>query len=302
MWLVVKDEGGKKTLKKITIAIVLIGVAIVIVVCLLIFKKKEDTSYFEKSDKKITLKLVPKQEEGANKNKALGFIADYRTNNEVKTSQKQSGQSSVKINYNAKQIIERSDANTDKKLPIGSSFIGKLLTGIDTREPNQFIKVVLPYGASFQRERRLERNSIIFGTINYPGKGEKIYMSFSRGVMPNGNEFMLQAQALNPADYSPGLIGDYHGKSDIRIATTLGLHMLGSMGEVLTEKESLGDSMMPTPKSNMKNAFYYGASNAANEEATRQAEELRSTEAYVTVESGTELVIQLIETYKGGTN
>ena len=111
-------------------------------------------------------------------------------------------------------------------------------------------------------------------------------------------EFEINAQALNPQDYSTGIFGDYHGTATVRIATTLGLSMVSGMTEVLTEKQALGESGAVTPKATMKNAFYHGVSKVSEMEANRQAGELSNEKAYVTVDAGSDLIVSLIAPLK----
>lgn len=202
--------------------------------------------------------------------------------------------------YKAVQVVQRLGGDPDRMLPIGTNFIGQLLTAIDTRESGQLVKVGLPYGASFDSERRIERNSTIFGTVSYPGKSEKVYIKFHRLLFPNGQEFKIDAQALGSLDYSPGLLGEYHGTGGARVATTVGLTMLSGISDVLVEREMPGpNAFMPTPKATLKNGFYNGLSKATEQEAQRQAEAIGEVPDYVTIEAGDDLIISLTETFKG---
>ena len=101
--------------------------------------------------------------------------------------------STVKIRYRAPQVIERQDSFTSKLL-LGSNLIGKLLTSIDTRESEQLYKVLLPYGGK-GKHGSIPKNTILFGTVNYPNKGRKVFMQFSKALLPNGREVELKAQA-----------------------------------------------------------------------------------------------------------
>jgi len=199
------------------------------------------------------------------------------------------------IKLMAKQIISRSDLLDHKSaIPTGTNFIGKLVSTIDTRDQNQFIKVLLPYGGSFKGRNKLPKNTMLLGTVRYNGTGEKVFLTFVKAIIPSGKEIEINAQALNPEDYSTGILGDYHGTAGIRIATTLGLSMVSGMTEVLTEKQALGESGAIAPKSTMKNAMFHGVSKVSDMEASRQAQELAAEKAYVTVEAGSDLIISLI--------
>ncbi|MCB9092881.1 MAG: TrbI/VirB10 family protein [Halobacteriovoraceae bacterium] len=204
------------------------------------------------------------------------------------------------LKYEAKQVIARDDVfDTSGTIPIGTNLIGKLLTSIDTREMGQLYKVLLPYGGKFKEGGEIPKGTVLFGKVNYPGRGEKVFLKFEKGVLPEGEEIEIHGQALTTSDYSPGIIGDFHGKAGTRLATTLGLTMFSGMTEILTEKEALGkDGISVAPKATMKNAFYGGLSKASQAEAERQAQELNQEPEYVTVDAGVDLIVNLTQSYR----
>lgn len=203
------------------------------------------------------------------------------------------------IKYAAKQVISRGDQfEPDKTISTGTNLIGKLLTSIDTREKGQFYKVLLPYGGKGKTGAEIPKNTVLLGKISYPGKGEKVFIKFSRGVLPNGKEFSIEAQALDTEKYSPGISGEFHGKGNIRIATTLGLTMVSGMTDVLTEKQELGRNGAVAAKATLKNGLYKGLSQASQVEAQRQASELASEPEYLTVDSGKDLIVNLTRSFK----
>ena len=202
----------------------------------------------------------------------------------------------VKIKYRAPQVIERQDSFTSK-LPIGANLVGKLLTSIDTRESEQLYKVLLPYGGK-GKHGGIPKNTVLFGTVNYPNKGRKVFMQFSKALLPDGQEVELKAQALNAKDYSPGLEGKLHSGTTARVAATLGLTMVSAFTDTLTEKQSLGAEGQVAPKATVKDAMYQGIAKASEAEAQRQAAELGNVQAYVTVPAGREIIVNLLETYR----
>ena len=204
----------------------------------------------------------------------------------------------LKIKYRAPQVIERK-SNLTSKLPIGSNLVGKLLTSIDTREGEQLYKVLLPYGGKGKRGEGLPKNTILFGNITYPNHGKKVFMRFTKALLPDGKESVFQAQALNTKDYSPGLEGKFHSGATSRIAATLGLTMVSAFTDTLTEKQVSGSEGVVTPKATVKNALYQGISKASAAEAPRQAEELSKVQAYVTVPAGREMIVNLLASYRG---
>lgn len=204
------------------------------------------------------------------------------------------------LNLRAKQVITRDDLpNLKSSLPTGSNFIGKLITPIDTRDEKQFIKVLLPYGGSRNGSKLLDKDTMLLGSVQYSGTGEKVFINFIKAILPTGQEIEISAQALNPSDYSTGIKGEHHGTAGVRIATTLGLSMVSGMTEVLTEKKALGESGAITPKATMKNAMYHGVSKVADMEASRQAGELAQEKPYVTIEAGIDLIVSLTAPFRG---
>lgn len=212
------------------------------------------------------------------------------------------------IEYKAIQVIERKGADSlSHGLPVGSNMVGKLLTTIDTRETNQLYKVLLPYGGQDRNGGDIPKNTILFGKVSYPGKGKKIFIKFSKALLPDGQEVELNAQALDSKEYSPGLLGQFHGRTMERVASTLGLTMASVMTDTLTEREAIGGgvsnggimAMEATPKATAKNALLQGLSKVSEMEAQRQANELANQQEYVTVPAGQEMIVNLVSTYYG---
>lgn len=212
------------------------------------------------------------------------------------------GESSLPINYRAKQVIVREeevDGLYDSSLPTGTNFMGELVTTIDTRQKNQWVKVILPFGGSFKGRGKIPKDTIFLGNTQYVGKGSRVFINLSKGVLPSGREFRLQAQVLDSQGQVQGLLGKYHSRRGGRIASVLGLSMISGMTDVLVQKEAVGKSETVTPKASLENAFYHGASKVAELEAQRQALELGEMLPYVTIPRGTRLVINLISPIKG---
>ena len=200
--------------------------------------------------------------------------------------------------YKAKQVIEREGVyQPSKTIPMGTNLIGRLLTSIDTREAEQFYKVFLPYGGKFQSGAEIPKGSTLFGKIRYPGKGKKVFIAFSKGVFPDGSEFELQAQALSTKDYSPGLVGDFHGQSGARVAAALGLSLVSGASAMLTEREQVGALGQTAPKATLKNAMFGGLSQTAQNESQRRAQKMGERQEYVTIDSGKDLIINLTGAY-----
>jgi len=302
-----KIEGDKKILNIRRIAIIAVPLFLAMICTLAFFSGKTDTSYTRTTNKDA------KSNENGTDNarnpeiKATSKVEALFKNNKKKSKQKAESENAVRHNlekiaplhYKAKQVIVREEKlSAGDKIPVGTNFIGKLMTSIDTREKNQLVKVLVPYRVSSRGRIEIPQNSILIGNTQYPDNGEKVYIKFLRGTTNEGNPFTIRAQALNSQNMSTGLIGERHGKTATRIATTLGLSMVSAMTGTLTQKESLGaEGLNVAIKPTMKNALYNGISKVTEMEANRHAKELNSMPEYVTIEAGSELVVNLTDNF-----
>ena len=210
------------------------------------------------------------------------------------------GRKHMQINYRAKQVIERTDFS-GPALPMGTEFIGRLMTAIDTRDAASFIKIEVPYGGSFQGNELLPKNSILFAVVRYDGNGEKVFLDIQSGTYPNGQQFKIRGQALDAKDFSPGIRGDFHGMLSNRVAGELGLNFVTGLTDTLQEKESLGGGGFApgsvTAKPTLKNGFLVGVSKVTDSEAQRMSSELSGQKPYITIEEGKELIVSLQERF-----
>lgn len=195
------------------------------------------------------------------------------------------------INFAGKQIFTfDKEANDSNSLPISTSMLGELTTGIDSRGDGT-VRVNLPHGASFKGNKVIPDNSTLFGQASYPGDGDKVFINFNRGTFPNGTEFQISAQALSPRDFSLGIVGDHHGNTGSRIVSQVGLSLVAGIGESLQKNEDIAGSVVK--RSTLENGLLSGLSKAADAESQRQLGELGSAKAYITVDSGEDLIISL---------
>ena len=259
----------------------MIGFALALLVPLL-FLSRKDTSYIGKTDAPFKVKDKDNVSQNLEKGEVQNLIppikpeepSKRRHNTRRNTSIRQSDNQRLILKYKAKQVILRppdSDYNSGDSqanfksgkeggLPTGTNLVGQLLTAIDTRDKGQIVKVILPYGGTFQHKRILDRNTLLLGSIRHQSEEKKVFVTFDKGVTPKGLEFAIKAQALNSKDYSSGLLGDYHSQADLRLFGAVGLSMLSTASNVLTKRESLSASSPPTPKATMGNAALQGLS------------------------------------------
>lgn len=210
------------------------------------------------------------------------------------------------VNFNAKQVITRTNGEeTGNALPGGTNIIGKLLNGIDTRNKNQPIKVILPYGARHKSGASIPRDTVLIGRATYSGHGKKVFLKFNKAIYPMGSEHKIEAQGLSSSDYSPGLVGKRHSNVDLKIAAQVGLTMISAATDVMTgrtQAANLADQgvAINTPDATLENAALQGVSQVARNEANQQAQEMSQQSAYVTIEAGSDLIISLTSSFNGG--
>lgn len=297
----VVEENGKKRANYKASSITVGALGMIFVTVLLIQSMSKDTSVLEQTDKAISSAPENSNQTAEVSDEVSGVVGsgdESATHEEEKKPRPKRTYTPRK--YKAKQVIVREGSfQRDRTIPMGTNLIGKLLVSIDTREAEQFYKVFLPYGGSFQGGAEVPKGSTLFGKIKYSGQGNKVFMTFSKGVFPTGEEFEIEAQALNSKDYSPGLEGDFHGKSGVRIATALGLSVVSGASTILMEREQLNAQGGPSvPKATLKNAMYGGLSQAANNEAQRQGQRISEKAEYVTIDAGKDLIVNLTGEYK----
>lgn len=211
----------------------------------------------------------------------------------------QSGQSANLTRHNsiklaAKQVLIREGSSAGFGFHAGLNFIGELQSTIDTRDPAQIVRVALPYGAqSKDGGSELPKGTLLLGQVSYPGRGEKVFIQFQQVVLPDGKTFKITAVALDPQDYSTGLAGNIQSQARTRTLSAMGLSAASAMGNVLTEKESMGQYQVE-PRATVKNAMIQGLSKAAEYESNKLHDQTVA-EDYVLVEAGAPVVISLTQ-------
>lgn len=294
-----REDGGKKTVN-ITRFFYSVGFTFFIIVTLLTISsslnKKNDTSTLKKSS--IMIKGESKGHEKDTARKVVGGVKNKIETENLK-SKRLKPASKPTINYRAKQVISANNMNSVRTLPLGMNLIAKLLTSVDTRGVSQEIKAILPFGGKHERSGgSLPPNTILFGNPSYSGKGSKVFINFTKGLLPSGEEIRLNAQALDSKDYSVGLTGEFHGNAKGRTAAVLGLTMVSTMTDTLVKREALGQGFNVTPKASLHNSFYNGLSKVANVETNRQAQKLNQIQEYVTVDAGSDFIVSLTSSFK----
>lgn len=295
------DEGGKSVINqrlvKYTFSI-LIGIATLIQIFL-----PQDDSVLGKS-----FKPFENEEKGVTKIKADNGEAIVNAHGlearaTLNTSTGKVRGKGMKLTYNGRQVFERTETQALlTPIPSGTNFIGKLVNGIDTRQDNQTLKVILPYGGSHPSGGKIPKDSVLLGSASYSG-GDRVYLRLNRIIFPSGQEFRVDAQALSSGDYTPGLIGVHHSETDLRVVGSLGLTMVSAVTDVMTQRTVYGSNPygigMAQPDATMKNATLQGVSQVAKQEAERAGSKMQDKEEYLTVMTGGDLIISLLTPFKG---
>lgn len=287
-----EEQGGKKVINKrralaIVCSLFFIGLGLELAPTL--FKNDLPQGGVVKSDTPLIQEDKSLQKPEVRKGADIGGVSDYAPVQRKPVI----AQRGPPIRYKARQVITP-DASRER-ISSGANFVGKLLTSIDTRSPST-VSAILPYGGSHRSGGgALPPETILMGQFSYGGQGERVFMGFSRAILPDGQELAIRAQALSSKDYRAGVIGDYHSNKGDQMAATLGLTMISGVSEILVEKESLGNSYEATPKANFKNGFYNGIAKVTAMEATNQATRLGQNPSYVTIDAGSDLIISLSE-------
>lgn len=288
--LIVEEDGGKKVINKAraTVAVLVmffIGIGGQLIPSLL--KSDLPQGGITRSDTPLLKDENAGQRTATDSRPSIGGVADQAPQKRTRVA------AGKPIRYKARQVIGP-DASQDK-IPPGANFVGKLLTSIDTRSPRQ-VSVMLPYGGSHRSGGgSLPPETILMGQLSYQGQGERVFMVFNRAILPDGQELAIRAQALSSKDYRAGVIGDYHSNKGDQMAASLGLSMVSGISQIMVEKEGLGQSYEATPKATLKNGFYNGLAKVTETEATNQATRLAQTPSYVTIDSGSDVIISLGE-------
>ncbi len=295
------DEGGKRVINRGRVKYTfstLVGVTTLFQVFM-----PQDDSILGKS-----FKPFEKEEKGAGKiqidnGEAIVNAHNLEAQAKENTSLGKMKVNSMKLTYNGRQVFERTETQgLLNPIPSGTNFIGKLVTGIDTREDNQTLKVILPYGGSHPSGGKIPRDSVILGSASYSG-GDRVYIRFNRIIFPKGQEYRIDAQCLSSGDYTPGLIGVHNSETDLRVAGSLGLTMVSAVTDVMTQRSVYGANPfgmgMAQPDATLKNAAFQGVSQVTKQEAERVGSKMEVKEDYLTVMTGNDLIISLITPFRG---
>ena len=225
-------------------------------------------------------------------------VSGQKPNSKKKRKRRQQRKNQILVPYTQGIFIREEEDSPENRLATGTVAVGTTLHGIDTRAP-EMVRVLLPHGIKGKQGRIIPRESVLFGSAS--PRGDKIFLTFQRVVFPSGEEFPISAHALDSKDFSAGVAAERHGNLGEKLATAMGFSMLGTMGEVMAEKEALGGEFgRITVKSTLKDATLSGVSEVSRAEAERRLERMNreAQTEYLTLPSGSVFLITLTETFR----
>lgn len=294
-----KDDGGKKVINLKRVLLFFGPVSFLAICSLMLFATKEDSSFLGKTDKKIiddNEKVMNNDFQG---NSYSPTVRKVLGNEKAAASNKRVQKViPMRINFKAAQVISRdSSGDPARSIPIGTNMIGKTLTAIDTREPNQMVKILLPYGGKSKMGFEIEKGTVLFGQVSYSGKGRKVSIAVTKGLTPDEREFDIDAQVLDPSNYSVGLVGESNSQADARVLSALGLSVVSGAAEIMVEREAMNGFGQTAPRPTIGNAALRGFSSSAQEEANRMGDKFKDADDYITLPAGKDVIVSLTKSY-----
>lgn len=290
------DSGGKRSINRKRAGIA--GGSFVLSLAALgaILSPSEDTTFYTQSTNPARDSEETEANGGQVANELQGvFAGGSRTFLEQQRLDALKRRNAVKIKYFAPQVIGVASKGP-KAIRTGAKLLGFLLTSVDTREPS-LVSVVLPHGGVSDSGVEIPKDSVLIGNFGYRGDGSKVSLQFSRLDTPDGDSIKISAVGLDAADYTAGIRGKVFSDNAVKVASNLGLNMAASMTDVLTEREALSAFGPAEAKPTMKNALLQGISGAAKDQAGRTSEEINSSQDYVFIPKGKEVIVQLTEDF-----
>ena len=228
------------------------------------------------------------------------FEQKKRISRHKKKKRRRHGHNSLPIvHYRKKQLLVRKQINAVNIIPSGKKIIAQLLNSIDTRHSSTEVLAKVPFEVRFKKELAIPKRSRFIGVFSHVQGSERIFISFSKCIFPDGTEIPIHAQALDASDYRVGVKGLYHGQTSVRMAKSIAFGMISPMAHTLTKKEALGQGFVATPKATMKNALLQGVAQSSERESKRQIREIKGDRDYLTLPAGKEMIVNLLSSFKG---
>ena len=284
----------KTTVKKRPVFLTLIIFLIAMMGMNSFFSRKKEKSTIAHSSRPLLLEQSLKKDRRPRsmKKEAQRYFLKRKVQRKTKTVKKHL------ITYKKKQVFLRNEKDAII-IPPGKKIIAKLTGSIDTRTPLREISAIIPFPAIYKGKTIIPKNSILLGIFATDTRSDRIYIRFSKCILPNGKQLPINAQALDSKNYKEGIKGNLHSRASMRIAKSIAFGMVSPMAETLTQKEALGQGYTVTPKSTMKNAFLQGIARSSEGESKRQISEIGDDKDYLTLAAGKEIIVNLLTPFSG---
>ena len=211
--------------------------------------------------------------------------------------------SRVETGINPKLLTERDLTNVIPRPKVDSSYLGKIkivsLDSVSELPIGTEMKAVLESGATdgivkarltapllVDGERLLPERTILFGK----GKSgeERLFVEFSKAILPSGDGFPIRAQAFDSSDKIQGLKGALVGTRSKKMAGAIAFGLLGGMADGMQETNG---SYFASRKPSVRDAAFAGASKAALDQSQAYLDEMKKSPNIIEVKVGTEIVV-----------
>lgn len=168
-------------------------------------------------------------------------------------------------------------------LPIGSEMSAVLASGAT----DGIVKARLTAKVVVDGETVLPERTILFGK----GKSgdERLFIEFTKAILPNGDAFPIRAQAFDAADRILGLKGALVGTRTKKMAGAIGFGLIGGMAEGLQSDNGASYFMAKRPTT--RDAALAGASRAALDQSKLYLDEMKNAPNIIEVKAGTQVVV-----------
>ncbi|MCB0369805.1 MAG: TrbI/VirB10 family protein [Bdellovibrionales bacterium] len=180
--------------------------------------------------------------------------------------------------------------NHSQELPVGSEAKAILVSGAT----DGIVKAKLTQNMIVDNEPLLPENAILFGK----GKSgeERLYIEFSKAILPTGESFPILAQGFDLSDKILGLKGAIVGSRAKKMGMAMGLGLLGGMADGM--RDTSGSNLFMNQRPSLRDSALGGASKAALDQSQVYIEEMKKSPNIIQVKAGTEFVLIIDEPKK----
>lgn len=171
---------------------------------------------------------------------------------------------------------------SNQQLSIGSEINAVLASGAT----DGIVKARLNSPMIHDGEPILPSGTVLFGR----GKSgeERLFVEFSKAILPSGESLPIRAQAFDLSDRIQGLKGAVVGRRTKKMAGAIAFGLMGGMAEGLQET---GGSIYMPKRASTRDAALSGASKAALDQSKAYLDEMKNSPNIIEVKSGQEILV-----------